>query len=156
MTSIFPDDVRDAADKMGGEWIKPSEFESGLTLQFSKPLEKVVARNPKYGGQETDYLVKNDILEKGETFEFTFLSEDGTERKLHSKSAPFFIAFKQVEELGVGDWVTITRTGKTDETRYTVEKIEHGEVKAKPAPKAPTKPKYDSDAADEMTGSVPF
>jgi hypothetical protein len=126
--SIFPDDIKEASDKMGGEWVKASEFEVGLVLQIAKPMEKKVSSNPKYGGQDSDFLVKNDILEKGECLMFTFNSTSGEERKFNTKSAPFFIAFKQVEELGIGDWIKITRTGKTDETRYTVEKVDGPQV----------------------------
>ena len=122
---IFPSDVREAADKVGNEWIKGADFDGeGLTLQVEKALEKVQSNNPKYGAQETDYLVKNEILEKGETFRYTFKTAEGVERKFDSKSAPFFLAFKNCEELGVGDWVKITRTGQTTETRYEVVKTD--------------------------------
>lgn len=122
--SIFPEDVQEAADKIGGNWIKAAEFEGdGLVLQLIKPLEKVKSTNPKYGAEEKDFLVKNEILEVGETFRYTFKTTEGTERQIDSKSTPMFIGFKQVEELGVGDWIKIVRTGKTDQTRFTVEKV---------------------------------
>lgn len=122
---IFPSNVREAADKLGSNWIKGEEFEGdGLVLQLSKPMEVVKSNNPQYGAQEADFLVKNEILNVGETLRFTFATKEGTERQIDTKSAPFFIGIKQVEELGVGDWVHITRTGKTNETRYTVEKID--------------------------------
>lgn len=134
MSNIFPDDVKEAADKIGGDWIKAGEFEgNGLVLKIAKPMEKVRATNPKYGAQEADYLVKNELLEVGETFRFTFETADGSERKIDTKSTPFFIAFKQCadKEVGVGDWVLIQRTGKTDETRYTVEKVDEPTLTAK-------------------------
>lgn len=131
MTNFMPDDVKEASDKIGGDWIKASEFEGGLVLQVAKPMEKVRAGNPKYGAQEADWLVKNEILEVGETFRFTFNSTEGLERKIDTKSTPFFIAFKNCEELGIDDWIQITRTGKTDETRYTVEKVDQPVLSAK-------------------------
>lgn len=131
---IFPDDVREAADKVGGDWIKASEFEGeGLMLQFSKPMDKIKASNPKYGAEEDDYLVKQEILEIGETFRYHFKTAEGQDKKIDSASTPFFIGVKQCEDLGVGDWVKITRTGKTDKTRYTVEKV---------APLSPRKKDY--------------
>ncbi len=132
MDNFFPDEVKEAADKIGGEFIKAEEFKAGLTLQLVKPLEKIVSR---YGATEADFLAKNEILEVGQSFRYTFKTTDGEERKLDSKSAPFFLAFKQCEELGVGDWVHIERTGKTkDDTRYTVVKTD--EPKATNGPKA--------------------
>ncbi len=125
---IFPKDVREAADKIESEWITPSEFEKGLTLQLIKPLEAVKASNPKYGAKDDDYLVKNNVLGVGEQFRYTFKTKNGNERHIDSKSPPLFIAFKQCEDLGVGDWVLISRTGETTETRYTVEKVEDGTV----------------------------
>jgi hypothetical protein len=125
LNDFFPEDVKEAANKIGNDWLKGEEFDGeGLVLQVVKPLEKVKSNNPKYGAQETDFLVKNDLLEVGETFRFTFMTPDGTERKFDTKSSPFFIGFKQCEELGVGDWVKITRTGKTTETRYEVVKVD--------------------------------
>lgn len=122
--SIFPDEVKEAADKMGGQWIKAEEFEASPVLQVTKAMEKVKSRNPKYGADEKNYLVKQEILDIGETFHYTFKTSEGIERYIDSTSPALFIGFKQVEELGVGDWVKITRTGKTDQTRYAVEKVE--------------------------------
>lgn len=144
---IFPDEVRKAADEIGGDWIKGGEFEgAGLVLQVVKPMEKIVASNPKYGAEEDNFLVKQEILEVGQTFRFTFKTPEGKERKIDSSSSPFFIGIKQCEELGVGDWVKIVRTGKTDKTRYTVEKVEAPEVA----------PKTDYPEEEIDTSSVPF
>lgn len=122
---MFPPDIKEAADKIGSDWIKAVEFEGdGLILQVSAPLEKVKANNPKYGAKDTEWVVKNDLLEVGETFRYSFIDGSGTKRRFDSKSAPFFLGFKQCDELGVGDWVHIKRTGKTDETRYFVVKTE--------------------------------
>lgn len=131
---IFPKDVREAADKIENEWITPSEFEKGLTLQLIKPLEAVKANNPKYGTDEKDYLYKNNLLGLGEQFRYVFKTINGNERRIDSKSPPLFIGFKQCEECGVGDWLLITRTGQTTETRFTVEKLETPELsQIKPA-----------------------
>ncbi len=138
--SFMPKDVEEAASKLSSDWLKGSDFDgAGLVLKVSKPMEKVKSQ---YGAEEDDYLVKNEILAVGESFLYTFEDPMGKERKITSSSTPFFIAFKQVEELGVGDWVSIVRTGKTDKTRYTVEKVEapsfaaknEGEVSSKDVP----------------------
>jgi hypothetical protein len=122
---IFPQDIKDASDKIGSDWIKGSEYDGdGLVLQFAKPIEKITPTNPKYGAEETDFLVKNEILEVGQTLRYVFTTADGTERKFDSASTPFFIGIKQCEDLGVGDWVHIVRTGKTDKTRYTATKVD--------------------------------
>lgn len=142
---FFPDDIREASNKMGSDWIKGAEFDgAGLVLQLLKPLEKVKANNPEYGAQEDDYLVKGEILEVGQTLRFTFKDAEGTERKFDTSSTPFFIGFKQCEELGVGDWVLITRTGKTNKTRYTVVKTN--------APPVPTP----TPTNDVTPGDIPF
>ncbi|MFA5937603.1 MAG: hypothetical protein WC822_07035 [Candidatus Paceibacterota bacterium] len=141
---IFPDDIKDATAKIGNDWIKGAEFDgNGLVLQFAKPLEKITPTNPKYGAEDTDFLVKNEILEVGQTLRYSFTTPDGTERKFDSASTPFFIGIKQCEELGVGDWVHIVRTGKTDKTRYTVTKVN-----------APLQDATSEE--DEQTGEVPF
>lgn len=123
MASIFPDDVKEPADKMGGQWIKAEEFESGPILQVTKAMEVVKSRNPKYGADEKNYLVKQEILKIGETFHYTFQTTDGVTRMIDSTSPALFIGIKNCEELGIGDWVKITRTGKTDQTRYEVVKV---------------------------------
>lgn len=127
------DDIKEASNNLTSNWLKGSSFEGkGLILQLIKPLEKV---SSQYGAEEDDYLVENNILEKGQSFRYTFKDAEGKEKKIDSCSTPFFIAFKQIEELGVGDWVHITRTGKTDKTRYTAVKV---------------------DAPEDATGEIPF
>lgn len=121
MADFFPPDVQEASDKLASNWLKGSDFEAGLTLQLTKPLEKVKSQ---YGAEADDYLVENNILAEGESFRYTFVDANGVEKKIDSCSTPFFIGFKQCEEVGVGDWVHIIRTGKTDKTRYTVEKVD--------------------------------
>lgn len=126
--SIWPPEVEEAASKVGGKWIKASEFEGkGLTLTIVR-VEKVKANNPKYGAEEKDYLVKNEILEVGETFKYVFQDEAGEEREHDSASTPMFIGFKQAD-IEAGDTVTIRREGKADKTRYFVEKVKSDDVK---------------------------
>lgn len=118
----MPKDVQEASNKLTSNWLKGSSFEGeGMVLQVAKPMEKI---SSQYGAEEDDYLVENNILEKGQSFRYVFNDMEGKERKIDSCSTPFFIGFKQVEELGVGDWVKIVRTGKTDKTRYTVTKVD--------------------------------
>lgn len=126
---IFPKEVRNAAEKMGGDWYKGSDFDGeGQIVQVAKAMEVVRSNNPLYGAVETDFLVKQEIIEEGQTLRFTFKTASDGDKRFDTKSAPFFIAFKQCEELGVGDWVKITRTGKTDKTRYEVVKVDAPEV----------------------------
>ena len=138
---IFPADVKEAASKLSSDWLKGADFDGeGQVLKISKPMEKVKSL---YGAEEDDYLVKNDVLAVGESFRYTFEDASGKERKIDSCSTPFFIGFKQCEELGLNDWVLIKRTGKTDKTRYSVEKVD--------APVGTTQPTY-----PESTGEVAF
>ncbi len=119
---IFPEDVKEAASKLSSDWLKGADFDGeGQVLKITKPMEKVKSL---YGAEEDDYLVKNDVLAVGESFRYTFEDANGKERKIDSCSTPFFIGVKQCEELGLGDWVLIVRTGKTDKTRYSVTKVE--------------------------------
>lgn len=119
---IFPPDVKEASDKLASNWLKGSDFDGeGQTLQLIKPLEKVKSQ---YGATAGEYLVENNILEEGESFRYTFIDAQGIEKKIDSASTPFFIAFKQCEDLGVDDWIRITRTGTTTKTRYSIEKVE--------------------------------
>ena len=145
---MFPKEVREKASKIGGDFIKAAEFEGeGLTLQVAKPMEKIASQ---YGAEEGDFLVNNEILEVGQTFRYSFNTADGQERKLDSNSTPLFIGFKQCEDLGVGDWVKITRTGKTDKTRYAVEKVD-APSGAKPVAKRNSAEDYEPNPDD-----VPF
>lgn len=135
--SVFPKEVDEAADKMGGMWIKATEFEGeGLKLRC-KGVEKVVANNPKYGATKEESLVRKEILAEGETFRYLFTDESGEDRQIDSKSMPMFIGFKQVD-IEEGDWVNVVRTGKLDETRYVVTPIEPVEVKEKEKVDYPT------------------
>ena len=136
MDNFFPEDVQAAAEQLGGNWLKASEFAGeGMTLKLSAPLEKIHSNNPKYGAQESDFLVKKEILEVGESFLYSFEDATGAARKLESKSSPLFIAFKSCEDLGVGEWVHITRTGNTTDTRFTVVKVPAPVSQETPDPK---------------------
>lgn len=154
--NIFPEDVQEAADKIESEWISPKEFDNGLILQMVKPLEKMKSVNPKYGAKADNFLVKNGILEEGETFRYVFKTAKGNERKIDTNSSPFFIAFKQAtneSEFGVGDWAEITRTGETTETRYTVEPVEAPIASPEPvSSKSPDDEKIPDEAYDEDKG----
>ena len=121
--SIFSKEVAEAAGKVGGDWIKAAEFEApGLVLQVDAPSE--IVKSMHYGAVETDWLVRQEIIHEGESMRYFFKDASGNQRKHDSKSAPFFLAFKQVDGLEVGDWVKVSRTGKADKTRYTVEKTD--------------------------------
>lgn len=125
--SIFPKDVQDKANAMGGMWLKGSDFENGLTVQI-KSVEKV---SSKYGATEDSKMVEKGILEEGETFRYVFFDSEGHERKMDSNSMPFFIGMQNAE-INIEDWLKITREGKGEKTRYYVEKV------TKPEAPAPT------------------
>ena len=133
--SVFSKEVQEKIRVMGGTWIKAGEFEgNGLKLQI-KSVEKAASQ---YGAADDSKMVELGILEEGELFRYTFLSEEGVERKLDSASMPFFIGMNQAN-VDAEDWVQITREGKGDKTRYFVEKIEP----PKQTPKLKAKPTYD-------------
>lgn len=140
MDNFFPEDVNEAAKALASNWISAAEFEAGTILQISAPMEKLKATNPKYGADDKNYLVQKKILAVGETFRYHFKTPEGVEKQIDSTSAPLFIGMRSVEEIGVGDWVKITRTGKTSETRFAVEKV------AEPV----------SQAKNDVSGEVPF
>lgn len=144
--SVFSSDVQEALNNAGGAWVKASEFEGGLTLQVIK-VEKVRPNNPKYGADDKNYLVKEEILDEGETFRYHFKDAEGNERQHDSSSAPMCIGFQQAN-VEPEDWVKITRTGKTDKTRYEVVKVAAPE-KGKTAPQSVTTDDIDPD-------SIPF
>lgn len=116
------------------DWLKGESFVGGLILQVSEPMTVKVASKPEYGAQVTDFLVKNGTLKVGETCHFTFKDAAGEIKTFDTKSAPFFIGLQKVEELGIGDWVEITRTGKGTASRYSAEKVDAPEISpAKPS-----------------------
>lgn len=104
----------------GGRYIKGTEFDGkGLVLKV-KGFEVVAATNPKFGAGDNDYLFKEGKLLKGQTFRYTFEDVMGNERILDSKSPGLLFAFGRVNP-NPGDMVKISKTGKLDATRYTVE-----------------------------------
>ena len=124
--SFIPADIKEKAKEAAenSRFIKAEHFEGeGLTLQCLG-FEKFTASNPKFGADEKDALYKQDILAKGESFRYSFRNKEGEEKVYETKSAAIFIAFND-ENLNLenGDWVRVSKTGKMDETRYTVEKV---------------------------------
>lgn len=118
--AIFDDKTMEAAEKMGGGWVKAKEFEgAGLTLK----IESTERIKSQYGAKAEDGIVERGILEEGESFRFTFEDEEGNERKHDSSSFPMFIGMQQAE-LNFGDWLHIRKEGERDKTRYYVEVVE--------------------------------
>ena len=115
MNNNFPPEVNAALNKMSKERIKASEFEQSLTLQFVS-VEKIKSQ---FGATEDASIVERGVLEEGEQFLYTFKDKEGDTRRFYSHSFPFLIAM-QSAEFNEGDWLTITRTGKAKETKYTV------------------------------------
>ena len=113
--SIFPEEVQKAVAAMDKERIKAAEFEAGLTLE----LVSVGKVKSQYGAAEDSSIVERGILEEGEQFLYTFKDTDGDLRKFWSSSFPFFIEMSKAE-VSAGDQLTITRTGKAKDTKYTV------------------------------------
>lgn len=134
---LWPSDVRDAAAKMGGNWLKAEMFEGEGMVLTIKSVEKVKSTNPKYGAVATDYLYKNEVLELGETFHFIFVDSEGKEKMIDSKSSPLFIAMQQAQ-IEAGDTIHIKREGESEKTRYYVSKRENGLT--------------NEDKADKLTG----
>lgn len=121
---MFDEQTKKALANMGGSFLKGSDFEGGLELQF-KSVEKIKGR---YGAESDSYAVEKGILEEGQSFRFHFSSPSG-EKTFDTSSMPFVIAMNQVE-IGENDWVKIVREGKGDKTRYFAEKIETPKVDA--------------------------
>lgn len=115
--AIFDKNVEQAIKNLNKEIIKAAEFADGLTLKFMK-VEKVKG---KFGAAEDSNIVEKGVLEEGEQFLYSFQDTDGITRKHYSTSFPLVIALQQAE-INEGDWITITRTGKSTDTRYTAEK----------------------------------
>lgn len=121
--SIFNKEVSDALKGMGGSFLKGSDFEGdGLVLKYVGH-EKVPSR---YGAGEDSKIVERGILEEGEVFRFSFQDANGNQKTFDTYSFPFIIGMNQAE-INEGDWLRISRSGKTTETRYSVEKTEKPE-----------------------------
>jgi hypothetical protein len=124
MTKVIPEELK---AKMSSHFLKGEDFADGLMLKVVS-FEVINAKDPKYGATEVDYLFKSEKLAKGETFKYTFETvvsnedlEMPEEKVFESKSAPFFIAFSQVDP-DAGDVVMIKRNGEGTKTTYKVEK----------------------------------
>ena len=115
---MFDENTKKALKNMGGNYLRGSDFEGGLTLQF-KSVEKI---SGQYGAEADSSMVEKGILEEGQKFRFTFADSDGVKRTFDTTSMPFTIALNQVE-INEDDWVEITREGKGDKTRYHAEKV---------------------------------
>lgn len=129
--SLFPPDVSNKMKAGGSDWLSGSDFEGeGMILQTvsAEPVSS------KYGVEEDDYWVQQDILQPGQTFRYTFKNFEGNERKWDTHSRPFAIGMEQAE-IEANDWVKIVRTGTAKNTRYTVSKIEAPVSHAKDEPR---------------------
>ena len=114
--SIFSEEIKDR-DNKPSPWIKTEQLFNGIELTILG-AEVVEANN--YGAEEGDSLFDKGILQDGETIRYSFTDKDGNERKYDSKSAGLYFAFKQTNP-EPGKIVSITRTGKGDQTRYKIE-----------------------------------
>ena len=108
-------------------FLKADDFTAeGIELGFIG-MQKVKANDPQYGANEADWFyktVKKDgsrLLDKGETFEYSFMADEG-EKIYTSKSAGFFIAMRSADPK-LGDKLLIKKTGEKRDTRYSVEII---------------------------------
>lgn len=109
------------------KYLSGTDFEGdGLKLEVVV-MEKIKA-NEGYGANEADYLFKQGLLGKGETFRYTFLL-DGEEKFYDTKSAVFFISMKNLDP-SPKTKIIIKRSGKGKETKYDVNyaPLEKGEL----------------------------
>lgn len=137
---VIPQEVKEAADtaaeSVGGRFIKAEEFEGDGVVLRVKGFDKIVSKNPKFGAGDKDALFTQNILEKGETFRYTFetgeTNADGfpEQREYESKSLALFIGFKGCDP-SEGDWVRISKKGKMEETRYDVKMVDEPEADVK-------------------------
>jgi hypothetical protein len=101
------------------DYLKAEDFAGvGITVTF-KEMKAVKADNADYGVNEVDWLFKSEKLKKGETFEYTFVCEDGKERVFPSKSSIFFISMANADPQ-LDDKVHIKREGEKRETKYFI------------------------------------
>lgn len=118
---IIPKDLQ----KNDSPFLKGEDFDKGIAVEV-KGFSTIVAKDPKYGAEEKDWLFTSGKLKKGETFQYLFTTipvdsiDIATDKKYESKSAPFFIAFSKVDP-EVGDKIWIKRSGKGTKTTYLAE-----------------------------------
>lgn len=120
---IFDKETEEKAEAMKKEIIKGKEFEQGLVLK-ALSVEKVKGQ---FGAAEDSRMVESGILEESEQFVYKFMDEEGLTRRHYSTSMPLFRGFTGAE-IEPGDWVSIKREGNGQKTKYTVKKVEHGDV----------------------------
>lgn len=115
----YPSDKE--GESTSSRYLKSGEFEGeGLELQFVG-MESVTANHPDYGANEADWLYKENKLQLGETFKYSF--HNGTEEKVYgTKSAGFFIAMRQADP-ALGDKLNISKSGENRNTRYAIKVI---------------------------------
>lgn len=102
------------------KYLKSVDFEKGLEVEFIGE-EKVKSNNPEYGANEADYLFKQNLLGKGETFRYCFIVE-GMEKFYDSKSAVFFISMKNADP-NVNEGLHIQKVGEKKDTKWLIRKL---------------------------------
>ena len=104
--------------------MKGADFDGdGLKLEVVK-MEKFTPKDDKYGVKNTygaggvvtkeHWFIKNNLLKEGESFKYTFKSED-VEKSFDNSSLGFYFTFVKAE-LQAGDIVLIKRN-KISETK---------------------------------------
>lgn len=124
--SAFSDDLLEKVDKA-----QEKAKEEGKVSQFIKAgelikkewevvsIEIVVSNDPRFGALEKDALLKQGILNEGETLRYTFKDDDGTDRRFESKGMAFYLGMKGAFPQP-GDRVQISKEGTMEKTRYHV------------------------------------
>lgn len=118
---VVPEDKK----KNTSPYLKAEDFKNGIRLEVVA-FKTILSKNPKFGAVETEWMFKADKLKLGETFSYTFKTmsnEDFAvpeEKTFESKSAPFFIAFSNLDP-EVGDKIWIKRSGEGTKTQYVIE-----------------------------------
>lgn len=111
-------------ESVGGSFLKGADFDGdGLKLEVVK-MEKFTPKDDKYGVKNTygaggvvtkeHWFIKNNLLKEGESFKYTFKSED-VEKSFDNSSLGFYFTFVKAE-LQAGDIVLIKRN-KISETK---------------------------------------
>ena len=111
-------------ESVGGSFLKGADFDGdGLKLEVVK-MEKFTPKDDKYGVKNTygaggvvtkeHCFIKNNLLKEGESFKYTFKSED-VEKSFDNSSLGFYFTFVKAE-LQAGDIVLIKRN-KISETK---------------------------------------
>ena len=112
--SVFSNDLQER-DNKPSKWLKTEEL---LSKSFVVKGVEVVEAN-MYGAEEGDSLFEKGILKEGETIRYSF-DDNGNERLYDSKGAGLYIAMKQANP-EPGRLIKVSRSGKGDKTRYSIE-----------------------------------